>query len=192
MSFHVKPLIAVLASLVLSVTCGAQQTTDKIQPLPVGEKAINFELPVIGQDEYIELQQEYRKGPVVVVVLRGYPGYQCQLCSQQVSSLINRAKTMADKVHKIILVYPGESDDLMRQAKNFLGARRIPEPIVLVADPGMQMVKSWGLRWNAPRETAYPATYLIKANGRVAWRKISDSHAGRSSTQEILRELKRL
>ncbi|MGB7342674.1 MAG: redoxin domain-containing protein [Pirellulaceae bacterium] len=169
-----------------------EKASEQIESLPVGEKAINFELPIIGQDDYIELQDEYKQGPVVVIVLRGFPGAQCPLCKQQVSALVNRARALEDKVHKVILVYPGETEDLMRRAKQFVGSRRIPAPLVIVADPGMRMVKSWGLRWDKPHETAYPATYLIKANGRVAWRKISDSHAGRTSVEEILGELKKL
>ena len=172
-----------------SVSYGQTQT---VKPLAVGAKAINFDLPVVGRDDYIELQDQYKQGPVLVIVLRGFPGYQCPLCSQQFSALVNRANTLTDKVHKVILVYPGEEERLMQQAKRFLGSRRLPEPLTLVADPGMKMVQQWGLRWNKPRETAYPATFLIKSNGRVAWSKVSDSHAGRSSVDEILRELKKL
>ncbi|QDT08085.1 redoxin domain-containing protein [Planctomycetes bacterium K23_9] len=170
----------------------AAETAQETGAIEIGEKAINFELPIVGKDDFIDLQNEYQQGIVVVVVLRGYPGYQCPLCTSQVSALINRARTLKDKVHKVVLVYPGESDELKRHAKKFLGARRIPEPIVLVADPGMKMVQSWGVRWNAPRETAYPATFIVKSNGRVAWKKVSQSHAGRSSVEEIVRQLKKL
>ena len=56
----------------------------------------------------------------------------------------------------------------------------------------MKMVTQWGLRWDAPRETAYPATFVINKSGRVAWSKISKSHAGRSTAEEILKELRKL
>jgi peroxiredoxin len=181
-----------LAFLFLNAASIANGQTETVRPLEVGAKAINFDLPIVGRDDYIELQDQYKQGPVVVVVLRGFPGYQCPLCSQQFSTLVNRAKTLTGKVHKVILVYPGEKDQLTKYAKRFLGSRRLPEPLTLVADPGMEMVRQWGLRWDKPRETAYPATYLIKSNGRVAWRKVSDSHAGRSTVDEILRELKKL
>ena len=173
-------------------SAAAAEEEEEINRLEVGEKAINFDLQVVGKDDFVELQDEYKQGPVVVVVLRGYPGSQCQLSNQQVGALINRARTLKDKVHRVILVYPGEKEDLLKHAKQFAGSRRIPEPLLLVADPGMKMVQAWGLQWDGPYETAYPATYLIRGNGRVAWRKISDSHAGRSSVDEILRELRKL
>jgi peroxiredoxin len=162
------------------------------QPPAVGEKAANFELPVVGADDYIELKQQYASQPVVVVVLRGYPGYQCPLCNRQVGALINRAKALAKAAGKVILVYPGEPTELERHAEQFLGSRTVPEPLVLVRDPDMKMVTQWGLRWNAPRETAYPATFVINKSGRVAWSKISKSHAGRSTVAEILRELRKI
>ena len=160
--------------------------------LEVGEKARNFDLPLVGEDDYVELKDLYDDGPVVVIVLRGYPGYQCMLCRQQLGAMINRAKALKVAVHKVVLVYPGESADLERHAKQFMGSRSIPEPFVLVRDPGLKMVDDWGLRWKAPRETAYPATYIINSNGRVAWRKISDNHGGRVTAQEILQQLKKL
>ncbi|NNE01431.1 MAG: redoxin domain-containing protein [Pirellulaceae bacterium] len=178
--------------LIATIAVASDNQDEGPKPLPVGEKAINFDLPQVGEDTYVELQREYGKGPVVVIVLRGYPGYQCPLCNRQVGALINRAKALKAKTHKVILVYPGEASELERHAEQFMGSRSVPEPLVLVRDPGMKMVTAWGLRWNAPHETAYPATYVIRSNGRVAWRKISDSHAGRTTVEEILREIKKL
>ncbi|TWU23482.1 Redoxin [Novipirellula galeiformis] len=162
------------------------------QPLAVGSKAINFELPIVGSNDYIELKEAYQQGPVVVVVLRGYPGYQCPLCSHQVSSIINRAKAISAAAARVILVYPGDDPKLSRHAQSFLGSRRLPDPIVLVRDDAMAMVTQWGLRWHSPRETAYPATYVIDKNGRVAWSKVSSSHADRSTTEEIMKALRKL
>ena len=179
---------------VLAAAPASQLTANNAGPQPpaVGEKAANFELPVVGADDYIDLKEQYAAGPVVVIVLRGYPGYQCPLCRRQVGALINRAKTLAKAAHKVILVYPGETTELERHAEQFLGSRAVPEPLVLVRDPDMKMVTQWGLRWDAPRESAYPATFVINKSGRVAWSKISKSHAGRSTAEEILKELRKL
>ncbi len=170
----------------------AAETGADAKRLGIGERASDFDLSVVGADGFVRLQDEYRRGPVVVIVLRGYPGYQCPLCSQQISSLINRAAALAKETHRVILVYPGEAKLLDRYAKRFIGSRSLPDPLVIVRDDDMKMVSEWGLRWNAPRETAYPATYVIDRNGRVRWFKVSDNHSGRSSVTEILRELKKL
>ena len=181
-----------VSSLMPLAVAEAQNFNQKIKRLDVGDKAINFDLPEVGKDDYVELKDLYAEGPVVVIVLRGYPGYQCPLCSKQVGAMINRVKALKAAAHKVVLIYPGESSELERQAKKFMGSRTLPEPMILVRDPDMEMVSEWGLRWNAPRETAYPATYIVKSNGRIAWRKVSNSHAGRSNAQEIIEQLKKL
>lgn len=185
----------IICALVIAMVCviaGGLQAAAPDKAVKVGDKAPNFDLPIVGTNDYIELKEEYADGPVAVVVLRGYPGYQCPFCSQQVGALINRARTLKKFASRVILVYPGEPSELERHAEQFIGSRAVREPLVLVRDPSMQMVDEWGLRWNAPRETAYPSTFVINKNGRVAWSKISESHAGRSTADEILRELKRL
>jgi peroxiredoxin len=158
----------------------------------VGDRVIDFELPVVGSDAYLVLSDEYDQGAVVVVVLRGYPGYQCPVCRRQVGSLANRAKGLTGQAHRVILVYPGEGTELKRHSQQFMGSRSLPQPLVMVRDDEMKMVDSWGLRWNALKETAYPATYVIDRNGRIRWKKVSDSHAGRSTVEEILKELRKL
>lgn len=186
----IESIKTVLLGLALGLLPMAARAAD--EPLDVGQKVTDFELPVVGDDGYVMLSDEYKQGPVVVIVLRGYPGYQCPLCSGQVASLANRAKALAKNAHRVILVYPGPATELERHAEEFMGARSLPEPLVLVRDADMNMVDDWGLRWDAVKETAYPSTYVIDASGRVAWKKVSTSHAGRSTAEEILKELQKL
>lgn len=167
-------------------------------PPAVGEKAPDFELPIQGEDAYLTLSELVADGPVVVIVLRGYPGYQCPICNRQVGGLINRAKTLGaalgDRPNSVVMVYPGQETgiDLDRRAQQFVGSKKIPQPLVLVRDPGLEMVKDWGLHWDARNETAYPSTFVIGAGRRVKWSKISKSHGGRAQVEEILGAIKNL
>jgi len=43
-----------------------------------------------------------------------------------------------------------------------------------------------GLRWDAPRETAYPAAFVVDHKGYIQYAKVSDSHRGRATASEIL------
>lgn len=184
-------LASLLMVLAVALPAMADEATSASQP-EVGERAIDFELPIVGQKSFLTLSDEYKEGPVVVIVLRGYPGYQCPLCNRQVSSLANRARVLSNEAHRVILVYPGEPTLLERHAEQFMGSRSLPKPLIIVRDEGMEMVEDWGLRWDAINETAYPATFVVDQNGRIAWKKVSDSHAGRSTTEEILKELRKL
>lgn len=191
LSVHAKGTfyICLMVSLIV---CSDARSDDAKTPLAIGQKAIDFELPTVGADDYITLEDEYDKGPVVVIFLRGYPGHQSPLCSQQVNALSNRARAISQFAQRVIMIYPGPRADLARHAEAFLGSKKLPAPLVLVRDDGLKTVDQWGLRWNKPRETTYPATYVINKNGRVAWSKISSSHAGRSTVEEILTALKKL
>lgn len=170
----------------------AQGSTPSGQQPGVGQRAIDFELPLVKEEGYLSLSDTYKQGPTVVIFLRGFPGYQCPICTSQVGSLINRAKALSQAAHRVVLVYPGAAKNLDRQAEQFLSARQLPPPLVLVRDDAMQVVEQWGLRWNASRETAYPATFVLDRYGRVAWKKVATSHAERSSVEEILKELRKL
>lgn len=182
--------LVLLACLVVA-TASAQDQRQSGR-LADGDRIIDFELPIVGSDEYLKLSDECRQGAVVVVVLRGYPGYQCPICNRQFATLSNRAKALAKEAHRVILVYPGEVDQTENNAERFRGRRSLPQPLVLVRDEGMEMVEAWGLRWNARNETAYPATYVFDRNGRLRWHKVSKSHAGRSTVEEILKALRDL
>ena len=53
----------------------------------IGDKAPDFILEGLdGQS--VRLSDVTGKGPVVLIVLRGWPGYQCPLCTRQVGEVI--------------------------------------------------------------------------------------------------------
>lgn len=157
----------------------------------VGQVAPNFDLPISGEEGSLALRDVLADGPAVVVVLRGYPGYQCRLCSFQLSELVRSARALRAKVAKVILVYPGAPNLLEEHALEFTPAK-LPEPFVLVRDPGYTMVNAYGLRWDAPRETAYPSTFVIDSDGTIAWAKVSQGHGDRSDPAAILSALNSL
>ncbi|MEM9644502.1 MAG: peroxiredoxin family protein [Planctomycetota bacterium] len=176
---------------VQSLTTGGGASPAK-QP-GVGDEAAEFELAIVGNPaKTVSLKKSIADGPVVVVVLRGYPGYQCPVCSRQVADIRNRAKQLGQLASKVILVYPGPASGLEAHAKEFKGSQKMPEPMVMVSDPDMSMVSEWGLRWDAPRETAYPSTFVIDKDGKVAWSLISDNHRGRSRVTDIVAALRKL
>jgi peroxiredoxin len=158
----------------------------------VGQRAIDFELPIVNGEGYLSLSETCKEGPTVLIFLRGYPVSQCAFDSTQVNGLVSRSKVLDQSAHRVVLVYPGQAKGLERNAERFMASRRMPEPLVIVRDDDMKVVNQWGLRWDNPRETAYPATFVLDRYGRIAWKKVSRSHAERSSVEEILKELRKL
>ena len=168
-----------------------QGANASVQP-EVGQRAIDFELTIVKGEGYLSLSDTYKEGPTVLIFLRGLPVYKCTIDASQVNALVNRAKVLAQSAHRVVLVYPGRAEGLERHAEQFLASRKLPEPLVIVRDDDMNIVNQWGLRWDSPRETAYPATFVLDQYGRIAWKKVSRSHAERSSIEEILKELRKL
>jgi peroxiredoxin Q/BCP len=65
----------------------------------------------------------------------------------------------------------------------------MPAHFDLLLDPDYEFTNSYGLRWDAPKETAYPSTFVIDRSGVVRFAKVSQTHGGRASVAEILEAL---
>lgn len=174
--------MVVLAVLALGLVARAAE------PPAVGAKAPNFALKTLGGQQ-VELDGLTAAGPVVLVVLRGFPGYQCPLCTRQVSEFAGAAAKFSAKGARVVFVYPGPAAELQKRAQEFLANKAWPEEFSLVLDPDYTFTQAYGLRWNAPKETAYPSTFVIERGGKVAWSKISKTHGGRTTAAEVLAKL---
>jgi peroxiredoxin len=157
----------------------------------IGQKAPDFALST-PEGKPVMLSGFAEKASVVLIVLRGYPGYQCPYCVRQVHDFVENAGGFASAGAQVLLVYPGPPAELDLHAKEFLAKQNpLPENIHLVIDPDYKFTNQYGLRWDAPHETAYPSTFLIDRHGRVFFRKISSGHGDRTTAADTLTELQR-
>lgn len=155
----------------------------------VGAKAPDFTLAT-PSGKAIKMSSEHQGRALVLVVLRGYPGYQCPYCVRQVHDFVEHAPDFASKNSRVLLVYPGPPADLDQRAKEFLEKQAdLPANIVLVTDPDFKVTNLYGLRWDAPNETAYPSTFILDKRGTVLFEKISRGHGDRLSAQDALDHL---
>jgi peroxiredoxin len=157
----------------------------------VGQKAPAFSLAT-PDGHVLSLSSYTREGTVVLVVLRGYPGYQCPYCTKQVHDFVENAGKFATAGTQVLLVYPGPPADLNQRAKEFLAMQNpLPANVHLVTDPDYKFTNQYGLRWDAPHETAYPTTFLINRHDIIFFRKISHSHGDRTTATDILTQLQK-
>jgi peroxiredoxin len=161
---------------------------DEPAPPKVGDEAKDIELQRID-GERLKLSELTAKGPLALVVLRGYPGYQCPICSRQVQELAAKAAKFRDANAQVVLVYPGPAKDLKKYAEEFVGGKSLPEGFHFALDPDYAFTNAYNLRWNAPRETAYPSTFVIGRGQKIQYAKISKSHGGRAPIGEVLEAL---
>ena len=155
--------------------------------LEKGQTAKNFELKTVN-GENIRLSE--LEAPVVLIVLRGFPGYQCPICSRQVGSFISVAEKLAELNASVLFVYPGPSKLLQEKAKEFSEDFQLPGNFYFALDPDYTMINMYGLRWDKTRETAYPSTFVRDSKRRILFSRISQSHGGRTNPEEIIEVLK--
>jgi peroxiredoxin len=65
----------------------------------------------------------------------------------------------------------------------------LPANVILVIDPDYKFTNRYGLRWDAPNETAYPSTFLIDQRDIIFYRKVSQGHGDWTTASDVLKEL---
>ena len=175
----------ILSVLLLGTALTHAQTNST--PLKIGDKAPDFTLKTLD-DQTVHLGELTAKGNVVLIVLRGWPGYQCPICDRQVHDFIASKTGFAEAKAQLVFVYPGPADDLKAHAEEFKSwkGKQWPKEFLYILDPNYIMVKAYRLRWDAPRETAYPSTFVLDQKGVIHFAKISRSHGDRTTATEIL------
>ena len=180
------PLLFAAASLISPLDHHEEDGATLTAPPKVGDVVPDFALPALGADAKVELSRVLEDGPAVLVVLRGYPGYQCPICSRQVGSLIQRADAFKEAGVRVVMVYPGPAEKLEGFAEEFAGKFDLPDNFVFLLDPGYEFTNAYRLRWEAPRETAYPSTFVLTPDRKVTYAVVSKEHGGRPETAAVL------
>jgi peroxiredoxin len=160
---------------------GAQgQATPK-----VGDKARDFTLQ--GLDgATVRLSEQFARGSVVLVVLRGYPGYQCPFCTRQFGDYLTNASKFEAANARVLFVYPGQADGLREHAATLTTHAPLPIAFRILPDPDYTFTLAYGLRWEAPQETAYPSTFVFDRTGVVTFAETSRSHGDRVTAASVL------
>lgn len=155
-------------------------------PPKVGAEAPDFELKSLD-GEVVSLKQLREKSPVVMLVLRGWTGKQCPVCNKQVGEFLSKQSEFADV--QLVMIYPGPVDLLDEHAKDFQGDKSFPDNYHYVIDPDYTFTNAWGLRWESPRETAYPSTFVVGTDGNIVFGKTVVSHRDRANVATVLEAL---
>jgi peroxiredoxin len=182
-------LVTAVVVFCLSLSAAAAQPRGPGPSAPkVGDIARDFVLQTMG-GQRLRLSDELARGPLVLVVLRGWPGYQCPFCTRQFGDYLRNAERFASRSARVLFVYPGPAEGLSQHAVAFTGGKPMPAAFRILVDPDYTFTNAYGLRWNAPEETAYPSTFVLGADGKVAFAHISGEHGDRVSAEVALKAL---
>ncbi len=186
-----KNIFKLLIITIITILSFAQVLAEKIAVGPKeGSKITDFSGITMNGAPF-QLSKYIEKGTVVLIMLRGFPGYQCPVCSTQVAGYIAKAEEFEkQKNTPVVFIYPGKVKDLDKKAKEFTSPLEekedLPNNFIFVIDNDYAITNLLGLRWNVPKETAYPAAFVIDHKGYIQYAKVSDSHYGRATADEIL------
>jgi peroxiredoxin len=173
---------------ILAVLTFAAFSVRAATPPAVGDAAPDFTLKTLDAKP-VQLKQLTAQSPVVLVVLRGWPGYQCPLCTRQVHDFVPHASEFTSAGAKVLMVYPGPAQNLQAHAEEFLRDKNWPKDFLFVIDPEYNFTSAYGLRWDAKGETAYPSTFIIDKSQKVRFAHISKQHGDRVSAARVIKEL---
>jgi peroxiredoxin len=163
-----------LPALLLAVSLPSVAATPS-----VGQRAPDFTLSTPA-GEQLSLSALASRGNVVLIVLRGYPGYQCPFSQLQFKSYQQTAAQFAALGAQVLFVYPGtDGKDLASDANQMIGGSTLPPNVHVVIDPNYQFTSQYGLRWDAPNQTAYPSTFLVGKGRTVIF-----AHTGHTSSDQ--------
>jgi peroxiredoxin len=154
----------------------------------VGDKAPAFALNTLDGTQ-VSLSTELARGPVVLIMLRGWPGYQCPFCTRQFGDFLTHAKDLEATGARVVWVYPGPADQVRQRAQEFTANKALPANFRFVTDPDYGFTTAYGLRWDAKGETSYPSTFVIDAKSTVRFAQVSRAHDGRASAADVLKAL---
>ncbi len=137
------------------------------------------------------LSKHVEKGSVVLVMLRGFPDAQCPVCSTQVAGYIAKAEEFEKQRNTpVVFIYPGKVNNLQKRAKEFTAPLEkevdLPSNFIFLLDQDFKITNQLNLRWDNPKETAYPAAFVIDHDGYIQYAKVSDNHGDRATAHEIL------
>lgn len=188
-SFRGLAAAGLLAGASLSPAGANTQMPPAARTTPVvGQKAPDFVL--VGLDgATVRLADQKARGPVVLVVLRGWPGYHCPFCTRQFADYLAHASDLQAAGAQVLFVYPGPADGIHEHARDFIAARPMPGNFRILLDPDYAVTQAYGLRWDAPKETAYPSTFVLDALGHVTFARTSRAHDGRVPVADVLAAL---
>jgi peroxiredoxin Q/BCP len=184
--FSVNRLTLVLLGILLAFGSSLARASE---PPAVGERAPDFTLHTLD-GRSIELNQLTGQSGVVLLVLRGWPGYQCPICSRQVHDFVAHAGEFSAKKVQVLMVYPGPAEQLKAHAQEFLADKQWPADFLFVTDPDYTFTNAYGLRWKKAKETAYPSTFVIDREGIVQFAHVSKTHSDRIGATQALAEVK--
>jgi peroxiredoxin len=188
----------------LLLTCfftPALYSQEKPAGLSTGDTAPLFS----GKDQggnIISLQDQLKKGPVVLVF---YRGYWCPYCNRYLKKLEDSLSLITGKGASLVTVTPEKPESINKTTD------KTKASYAVVHDEGLQIMKKYGVNYAVDQKTIdqykkykidfdevngsngtnlpVPAVYVINSAGKIVYRFFNSDYTKRPTVAEILAQL---
>lgn len=136
--------------------------------------------------DVVELAALAEGRPLVLVVLRGFPGYICPYCTAQTSALLNKLPEFEHLGARVAFVFPGEADTVpvfLDAIRDYRQQADLPVPVLF--DPELSAVRAMSISG----DKAQPTTIVMNAQGVVTFAYAGTGPDDRPPVRAILEEV---
>ncbi|NUM33755.1 MAG: redoxin domain-containing protein [Candidatus Brocadiae bacterium] len=139
--------------------------------------------------ELVDLKDYEGKKNVLLVILRGFAGSICLVCSSQTLALSKMASSFQEKETEILLMYPGVGEtvpEFLEALEKLQPGYEPPFPVVMDVD--LEFIKTMNLEASLAR----PTSIIMDKKGIVRYAYIGKSVTDRPTVQILLQELEKI
>lgn len=141
-------------------------------------------LRFIGSNgEIVDLSEFKGKKKLVLVILRGFAGSVCLVCSSQTIALSKNIEQFHDKDTEVVLVYPGPIEtvpNFINSVRNLEENVTLPFPVVLDVD--LNLVNTFKINGSL----AKPSTLILDKDGIVRYAYVGKNPSDRPTIPDLL------
>ncbi|MGC9374363.1 MAG: peroxiredoxin-like family protein [Bacteroidales bacterium] len=191
--------------LTLIIAQGFSQTykdASEAKGLAVGAQAPLFSALDAEKSTFV-LDEELKKGPVVVIF---YRGHWCPVCNKHLGQIQDSLRLITEKGAIVVAISPEKPEYLEKmEEKTKAEFRLLYDEDYKISDaydvtflPNKKQIVLYNTMLNANLKETHsddsqrlpiPATYIIDTKGKIVWRQFDPDYKNRSSVNEIINNL---
>ena len=130
----------------------------------------------------LDIDEMCKKGPVLVVILRGFSGQVCLYCAAQTTAISKAIQRFEKSNIQVVVVYPGPVDAIPSFLQAVRSLANDPPPMPVALDVSLIAVRALGIDDNL----AKPTSLIIDTKGQIRYAYVGKTIADRPSVEELL------
>jgi peroxiredoxin len=130
----------------------------------------------------LNLEDMCKKGPVLVVILRGFSGQVCLYCAAQTTAISEAIQRFEKNNIQVVIVYPGPVDAVPSFLKAVRSLANDPPQMPIALDVSLLAVRALGIEDNLAKPTAI----MIDTKGIIRYAYVGKTIADRPSVDDLI------